>query len=52
MAAITFLLLTLELLLYAISQHWQPLFHHDPALIWLRDLIKKTFESYPHLLEA
>jgi DNA-binding transcriptional LysR family regulator len=42
----------LELPSYAISQHWHPLFHHDPALIWLRDLIKKTFETYPHLLEA
>ena len=39
----------LELPSYAISQHWHPLFHHEPALMWLRDLIKKTFENYPQL---
>lgn len=39
----------LELPSYAISQYWHPLFHHEPSIIWLRDLIKKTFESYPHL---
>ena len=42
----------LELPSYAISQHWHPLFHHDPALIWLRDLIKRTFETYPDLRES
>ena len=39
----------LELPSYAISQYWHPLFHHEPSIIWLRDLIKKTFESYPNL---
>lgn len=39
----------LELPSYAISQHWHPLFHHEPALMWLRDLVKKTFENYPKL---
>lgn len=39
----------LELPSYAISQYWHPLFHHEPSIIWLRDLIKKTFESYPHV---
>lgn len=39
----------LELPSYAISQHWHPLFHHEPSLIWLRDLIKRTFENYPSI---
>lgn len=39
----------LELPSYAISQHWHPLFHHEPSLMWLRDLIKKTFENYPNI---
>lgn len=39
----------LELPSYAISQHWHPLFHHEPSLIWLRDLIKRTFENYPNI---
>ena len=32
---------------YALSQYWHPRFHHDPAIIWLRQLVKKTFERYP-----
>lgn len=39
----------LELPSYAISQHWHPLFHHEPSLMWLRDLVKKTFENYPNI---
>jgi DNA-binding transcriptional LysR family regulator len=38
-----------ELPKFAINQHWHPLFHHEPALIWLRDLIKKSFENYPEI---
>ena len=34
---------------FAINQYWHPLFHQEPALIWLRDLIKKSFESYPNI---
>jgi DNA-binding transcriptional LysR family regulator len=37
----------IELPHFAINQHWHPLFHHEPALIWLRDLIKESFENYP-----
>jgi DNA-binding transcriptional LysR family regulator len=36
-----------ELAAYALNQHWHPRFHHDPAVIWVRELVKKTFESYP-----
>lgn len=42
----------LELPSYAISQYWHPLFHHEPSLVWLRDLIKKMFERYPQLREV
>lgn len=34
---------------FAINQYWHPLFHHEPALIWLRDLIKQSFETYPEI---
>ncbi len=32
---------------YALSQYWHPRFHHDPAIVWLRQLVKQTFERYP-----
>ena len=32
---------------FALSQHWHPRFHHDPAIIWLRETMKRTFENYP-----
>jgi DNA-binding transcriptional LysR family regulator len=35
-----------ELPQFALSQHWHPRFHNDPAVSWLRALIKETFESY------
>lgn len=35
---------------YALNQHWHPRFHHDPAIIWLRELVKKTFEHYPRIV--
>ncbi|HEU0204326.1 MAG TPA: hypothetical protein VFR86_28275 [Burkholderiaceae bacterium] len=34
---------------FALNQHWHARFHHDPAIIWLRDLMKRTFENYPNL---
>ena len=36
-----------ELSNFAINQYWHPQFHHEPALVWLRALIKQTFETYP-----
>ncbi|MEJ8814676.1 LysR family transcriptional regulator [Variovorax ureilyticus] len=36
-----------ELAPYALNQHWHPRFHHDPAVVWIRELVKKTFEGYP-----
>ncbi|SDH82944.1 LysR family transcriptional regulator [Variovorax sp. OV700] len=36
-----------ELVPYALNQHWHPRFHHDPAVIWIRELVKRTFEGYP-----
>ena len=36
-----------ELAPYALNQHWHPRFHHDPAVIWIRELVKRTFEGYP-----
>ncbi|QBY55927.1 LysR family transcriptional regulator [Cupriavidus oxalaticus] len=30
---------------YALSQYWHPRFHHDPAIVWLRQLVKETFDQ-------
>jgi DNA-binding transcriptional LysR family regulator len=35
---------------FALNQHWHPRFHHDPAIVWLRDIVKKTFEHYPRIV--
>jgi hypothetical protein len=35
---------------FAINQHWHPRFHHDPAVIWLRELMKRAFEKYPEIV--
>lgn len=32
---------------FALNQHWHSRFHHDPAIVWLRELMKRTFENYP-----
>ena len=34
---------------FPLNQHWHPRFHHDPAIIWLRERVKKTFEIYPNI---
>lgn len=34
---------------FALRQHWHPRFHDDPANIWLRHLIKETFDHYPDI---
>lgn len=34
---------------FAINQYWHPLFHHEPAVTWLRSLIKESFETYPDI---
>lgn len=39
----------LELPTFAINQYWHPLFHHEPAVVWLRELIKQSFETYPDI---
>lgn len=36
-----------ELPPFPLDQHWHPRFHHDPAIIWVRELVKKTFSDYP-----
>ena len=35
---------------FPLNQHWHPRFHHDPAIIWLRESVKKTFENYPRIV--
>lgn len=35
---------------FALNQHWHPRFHHDPAIIWLREVVKRTFEGYPQIV--
>lgn len=35
---------------FALNQHWHPRFHRDPAIIWLREMVKKTFENYPRIV--
>lgn len=34
---------------FALRQHWHPRFRDDPANIWLRQLVKQTFDSYPDI---
>lgn len=31
---------------FALRQHWHPRYHHDEANVWLRRLIKATFDRY------
>lgn len=35
-----------ELPQFALSQHWHPRFNSDPAVSWLRALVKRSFETY------
>lgn len=35
---------------FALNQHWHPRFHHDPAIVWLRESVKRTFEHYPRIV--
>lgn len=35
---------------FALHQHWHPRFHKDPAIVWLRELIKSMFENYPDVV--
>jgi hypothetical protein len=35
---------------FQLNQHWHLRFHHDPAIIWLRDVMKRTFEHYPDIV--
>lgn len=35
---------------FALNQYWHPRFHHDPAIVWLRDLTRRTFEHYPRIV--
>lgn len=34
---------------FSLNQHWHPRFHHDPAVIWLRQLMKRAFEPHPSI---
>ena len=34
---------------FALNQHWHPRFHRDPAIAWLRGLVKRTFQEYPNI---
>lgn len=36
---------------FALRQHWHPRFHQDPAILWLRELVKDTFDAYPRMPE-
>ena len=35
---------------FQLNQHWHPRFHHDPAIVWLREVVKRTFENYPRVV--
>lgn len=35
---------------FQLNQHWHPRFHHDPAIVWLRETMKRTFEHYPRVV--
>lgn len=34
---------------FALDQYWHSRYHHDPAIVWLRELVKRTFENYPEI---
>lgn len=34
---------------FGLHQHWHPRFHNDPAVLWLRGMVKRTFANYPQL---
>ena len=36
---------------FALRQHWHSRFNADPANVWLRHLLKETFENYPDVPE-
>jgi len=38
-----------ELPPFALRQHWHSRLNADPANVWLRHLIKETFEDYPNI---
>ncbi|CAB3961591.1 MULTISPECIES: LysR family transcriptional regulator [Burkholderia] len=40
-----------ELPPFALRQHWHSRLNTDPANVWLRRLIKETFEDYPNINE-
>lgn len=40
-----------ELPPFALRQHWHSRLNTDPANVWLRHLIKATFEDYPNINE-
>jgi len=40
-----------ELPPFALRQHWHSRLNTDPANVWLRHLIKETFEDYPNIKE-
>ncbi|KER67981.1 LysR family transcriptional regulator [Burkholderia aenigmatica] len=40
-----------ELPPFALRQHWHSRLNTDPANVWLRHLIKETFEDYPNINE-
>ncbi len=39
----------LDLPTFAINQYWHPLSHHEPGIVWLRELIKLSFQTYPNI---
>lgn len=34
---------------FALDQYWHSRYHYDPAIVWLRELVKRTFENYPEI---
>lgn len=37
----------LKLPAFALRQYWHPRFHHDRANLWLRNLVRETFDAIP-----
>ena len=35
---------------FQLSQYWHARFHNDLAIIWLRELVKETFEHFPRVV--
>lgn len=34
---------------FTLDQYWHSKYHHDPAIVWVRELVKRTFANFPEI---